>query len=210
MLYDFLFRHELVRQLLLKSMGKTNRERELVSWLIANFTFDNYEYAVFSPADIWIGFSRVLGYLEDTCLDIPSAAFFTAKFLARAIIDEVVPPSFVNSAIRLKMAGNLGVQTLNKVLFWIQANNDHVSCLSTKFETIWTGADPHSAMASECRKLTRDAVYAMFDESLTVASCAERLAERSLSPDLATVSVRKIIEAIVERVSHIIDLSCIY
>lgn len=65
-------------------MDRTDRERALVSDMLSNFY-----HAVMAPDQIARGFERVLQLLPDLVLDIPDAKRMVAKFLARAINDEV-------------------------------------------------------------------------------------------------------------------------
>jgi len=69
-------------------------ERELISKLLSDF------YNKVVPADkIALGFQITLDSLEDLVLDTPDVADVLSKFLARAIVDEIVAPAFLNNAI---------------------------------------------------------------------------------------------------------------
>ena len=41
------------------------------------------------------GFQDLIAALDDLCLDVPDAPDFVAIFVARAIVDDVLPPSFL-------------------------------------------------------------------------------------------------------------------
>jgi len=84
---------EFVRKCMSKSMEKQPFERELVSKLLSAL----YPKIV-SLERMVEGFQQLLDVLDDVVLDVPSAADMTGKFLARAIIDEIVPPSFLKTA----------------------------------------------------------------------------------------------------------------
>jgi hypothetical protein len=68
-------------------------ERELISQLLSAL----YGQAV-SGAKIEDGFQRVLDRIDDISLDNPDAVDVLSKFLARAMVDEIVAPAFLKNA----------------------------------------------------------------------------------------------------------------
>jgi len=82
----------LIRKLMVTAMEKTPFERELASQLIANLRLtlipeDQYDES----------FQRTLNRLPEICIDVPQGVDMLGKFLARAVLDEVVSPSFVRT-----------------------------------------------------------------------------------------------------------------
>jgi len=77
-------------------MEKKAYERELVSKMLSAF----YN-TVLSSSKISQGFHYALDSLEDASLDIPDAKDTLAKFLARAIIDEILPPKFLRTCDKI-------------------------------------------------------------------------------------------------------------
>jgi programmed cell death protein 4 len=73
-------------------MEKCAYERELVSLLLASS--DVYS-KVITSSQIQEGFKLALDSIEDASLDIPDAPETLAKFLGRAIVDEIIPPKFL-------------------------------------------------------------------------------------------------------------------
>jgi len=69
-------------------------EKELVSKLLSSL----YSKAI-SPEKISSGFQLCLDGIDDLVLDNPDAVEVLSKFLARAIVDEIVPPAFLNTAV---------------------------------------------------------------------------------------------------------------
>lgn len=47
------------------------------------------------PEQVRKGFIAVYEALEDLVLDVPDVAVVAATFMARAVIDDILPPSFV-------------------------------------------------------------------------------------------------------------------
>jgi len=92
--------HQLVKKSIVMSMEKGSYEKELVSKLLSAL------YGNTIPSEkITEGFQCVLDAIDDIVLDTPDAADLASKFLARAIVDEVVPPAFLKHAVaRSKLA----------------------------------------------------------------------------------------------------------
>jgi len=85
-------RSEFVRRAVYLAMEYQPYERELVSKLLSDLygnviTLNQYEE----------GFQDALGKLDDAILDIPLADEMLGKFIARAIVDEVLPPAFLKT-----------------------------------------------------------------------------------------------------------------
>lgn len=72
-------------------MDLHDRERELASNLLPRL-YPN----VISHAKIVEGFTTLLERIEDLKLDIPSAPEYLASFLARAVVDDLLPPAFLS------------------------------------------------------------------------------------------------------------------
>jgi len=88
--------HIFVKKAIFIAMEKKAYERELVSKLLSAF----YN-TVLSSSKISQGFHYALDSLEDASLDIPDAKDTLAKFLARAIIDEILPPKFLRTCDKI-------------------------------------------------------------------------------------------------------------
>jgi len=84
---------QFVKKALARGLEKQAYERELVSKLLS--TVYN---AVIEPAKTVEGFEVALNSLDDFVLDTPDAVDVLSKFLARAIVDEIVPPAFLKTA----------------------------------------------------------------------------------------------------------------
>jgi len=85
---------QFVKKSLTVAMEHHSYEREQISKLLSGL----YNDAI-PPEKFTIGFQICLDSIDDLALDTPEATEVLAKFLARAIVDEIVPPAFVKSAI---------------------------------------------------------------------------------------------------------------
>jgi len=82
-----------VKDAIFRAMEKQAYQRELVSKFISAV----YNVAV-TPEKLATGFQYALDALEDIILDIPDGVDMLAKFIARAVFDEVIAPSFLKNA----------------------------------------------------------------------------------------------------------------
>jgi len=121
------YSYEFVKRLLNMSLDKGDRERELVSQLMSLLYPD-----VLSTSMICKGFERLFEIVDEVEKDVPHARNHVATFLARAVLDEVVPPSFLSDSVVCNLGGEIVVQA--KLLL----SREHGG---TKLERIWGPGD---------------------------------------------------------------------
>ena len=102
-------KHELAKIFMIKSMDHSPEEREAVSALFVSLSH------WLTEEDLGLAFSRLLAVIDDLRLDIPHVEEFTEKFILRAIGDQLLPPAFLDQAIRLKIGGQTGLAVIRKV-----------------------------------------------------------------------------------------------
>ena len=83
---------EVVKRAISLSLDEGPRERELVSRLLTCLHPTPLE-----DDDVSKGFDVLLDSLDDLSIDIPDAKAIVGCFLARAIVDEVLPPAFISN-----------------------------------------------------------------------------------------------------------------
>jgi programmed cell death protein 4 len=84
------------------SFDRGDRERELVS------RFLSIAYPeILSSNMIGKGFERLFEILDEVEKDAPASREMTSKFLARAVLDEVLSPSFLNDAVIMNLGGEV-------------------------------------------------------------------------------------------------------
>lgn len=83
--------HEFVKIVLSRAFDLHDRERELASELLPQLYPD-----VISFQKIAEGFTALLERIEDLKLDIPNAPELLSMFLARAVVDDLLPPAFLS------------------------------------------------------------------------------------------------------------------
>lgn len=95
------FACELVKRMITKAMSSKLRECELVSQFMSS-TYGN----LLDTDDIAKGFELLFESIDDLQLDVPKAKKILANFLARAVVDEVLPPSFLSDKTVEKNGGD--------------------------------------------------------------------------------------------------------
>jgi programmed cell death protein 4 len=96
------FHFDFVKRLISMSFDQTDKEREAVSQLISLMYRD-----VLAMGQIGKGFERLLESIDDLVLDVPLARQMLSQFMARALADEVIPPSFVMDPIVQQIGGDV-------------------------------------------------------------------------------------------------------
>jgi len=86
------FHHEFVKSAISRAFDGHDRERELASNLLPRL-YPN----VITHNKIVEGFTTLLERIEDLKLDIPNAPEYLSMFLARAVVDDLLPPAFLSS-----------------------------------------------------------------------------------------------------------------
>jgi len=85
------YHREIVKKAISLAMDKGPRERELTSRLLTSL-----HPTPMSDQDMELGFTTLLDSLDDLRTDVPDANTMVASFLARAVVDEVLPPAFLS------------------------------------------------------------------------------------------------------------------
>lgn len=119
--------YELVKRAVSMSLDRNDRERELVSRLLSAAYPD-----VLASAHITQGFERLLELADDLALDAPQAKPMIATFIARAVVDEVVPPAWLSSPKTVSLGGDV-IDHAKRML-----SRDHSGA---KLERIWGPGD---------------------------------------------------------------------
>mmetsp|Transcript_22044 Transcript_22044/g.32203 ORF Transcript_22044/g.32203 Transcript_22044/m.32203 type:complete len:449 (+) Transcript_22044:141-1487(+) len=108
---------EVVKRAVSISLDKTSREKELISRLLSVLHPEPL-----TDENIADGFELLIESLDDLSIDAPDAKGIVGAFLARAVVDEVLPPAFLSNrtgvviegAVRLLSREHCGVR-LEKV-----------------------------------------------------------------------------------------------
>ena len=96
------YSYEFVKRIINMSFDRSDRERELVSQLLS-YGYPNF----FSTSVVGKGFERLFEVADEVVKDAPAAHDMLAKFLARAVVDEVLPPAFLLDAVVTNLGGEV-------------------------------------------------------------------------------------------------------
>jgi len=99
------FHFEFVKRAITMSMDRNDKERELVSKLFS--ALFEYDRGILSTNQIGKGFERLFEVVDDLENDVPKARTILSQFLARAVVDELLPPSFLSDPLVEGMGGEI-------------------------------------------------------------------------------------------------------
>ena len=80
--------HVVVKVLIVSAAERKSRECEMASVLLSALT------KLYGSEHFFEGFIRILRGVDDLALDVPAAVSILTNFIARAIVDDVLPPCF--------------------------------------------------------------------------------------------------------------------
>jgi len=121
------YSYEFVKRLVNSAIDKEDNHRELVSRLLSELYPD-----ILSMNMIGKGFERLFEIADEIEIDAPQARSIIATFVARAVVDEVLPPSFLTDSVVCNLGGDIIEQAK------LMLSRDHGGA---KLERIWGPGD---------------------------------------------------------------------
>ncbi|XP_074583857.1 MA3 DOMAIN-CONTAINING TRANSLATION REGULATORY FACTOR 1-like [Curcuma longa] len=106
------YHHFFVKKLVSMAMDRHAKQKEMASVLLSTLYAD-----VISSSQISQGFLMLLESVDDLALDILDAVDVLALFIARAVVDEILPPAFLTKAKKTLPESSKGlcvIQTAEK------------------------------------------------------------------------------------------------
>ncbi|KAH7461339.1 hypothetical protein PRNP1_013267 [Phytophthora ramorum] len=104
------FHYEVVKRAITMAMDKNDKERELASRLLSALYLDGL-----TAGQVLMGFRRVLLLAGDLQIDIPTAKNMLAIFCARAVVDEILAPSFLEDPFITRYAPEIAAEAIKKL-----------------------------------------------------------------------------------------------
>jgi programmed cell death protein 4 len=129
------------------SFDRKDRERELCSGLLCALTQDH----LLGADAIHKGFNTLLCRIDDLILDCPAAPTFLAKFLARAVADDCLAPSFLKQRDGL---GQTSISILDKAASLMSSPHALV-----RLDTVWGvggGTKPVNVLEAKITMLLKE------------------------------------------------------
>lgn len=121
------YSYEFVKRLINTAIDLGDKQREQASQLLSALYPD-----LLSMSTIGKGFERLFEVADEIEIDAPQAGNIIAAFVARAVIDEVLPPSFLSDHV----VRNLGGEIIEHAKLLL--SRDHIGA---KLERIWGPGD---------------------------------------------------------------------
>lgn len=155
------FHSDIIKKSISLAMDKGPRERELTSRLLTSL-----HPTPMSDKDMETGFEQLLDSLDDLCMDVPDAKSLVACFVARAVVDEVLPPAFLSEQNNTRP----GDAVVEKALSLL--NREHCTA---RLERIWGPGDgrPVDEIKKEMDHLLKE--YLLSRELDEAARCVKEL-----------------------------------
>ncbi|MCO5605027.1 hypothetical protein L7F22_059204 [Adiantum nelumboides] len=104
-----MYHHHFVKKLVSMSLDRHDREKEMAANLLSALYAD-----VIEPDQLAKGFARLVESADDLAIDIPDAVDVLALFVARAIVDDILPPAFLKKIVQTLPEGALGHEVIKK------------------------------------------------------------------------------------------------
>lgn len=152
---------EVIKRAISLSLDEGPRERELVSRLLTCLHPNPL-----TDDEMTTGFDILLDSLDDLSIDIPDAKSIVGCFLARAIVDEVLPPAFISN----RNNDNPGDEVTEKAVTLL--SREHCTA---RLEKIWGPGDgrPVSALKDVIDQLLEE--YLLSRELDEAARCVREM-----------------------------------
>uniref|UniRef100_A0AAV1TW22 MI domain-containing protein n=1 Tax=Peronospora matthiolae TaxID=2874970 RepID=A0AAV1TW22_9STRA len=155
------FQYEVVKRAITMAMDKHDKERELASRLVSTLYLDGL-----TAGQVLMGFRRVLLLAGDLQIDIPSAKNMLAIFCARAVVDEILPPSFLEDPFITRYAPEIAAEAIKKL---------SINHATARMEKAWGPGDgrPVEELKVAIDQLTKE--YLLSSDLEEAARCVREL-----------------------------------
>lgn len=130
------YRYYFVKKLVSMAMDRHDKEKEMAAFLLSTLYAD-----VIDPQELYRGFNKLVTSADDLSVDIPDAVDVLAVFVARAIVDDILPPAFLKKQMKVLPEGSKGAEVLSKAEKSYLAAPLHAEVVEKR----WGGADNWTA-----------------------------------------------------------------
>ncbi|XP_054805366.1 MA3 DOMAIN-CONTAINING TRANSLATION REGULATORY FACTOR 1-like isoform X2 [Prosopis cineraria] len=149
-----------IKRLVSMAMDRHDKEKEMASVLLSALYAD-----VISPAQIRDGFFMLLESADDLAVDILDAVDILALFLARAVVDDILPPAFLARARKALPESSKGVQIIQTAEKSYLSAPHHAELVERRW-----GGSTHITV-EEVKKKIADLLREYVDSGDTVEAC---------------------------------------
>lgn len=149
-----------IKRLVSMAMDRHDKEKEMASVLLSALYAD-----VISPAQIRDGFFMLLESADDLAVDILDAVDILALFLARAVVDDILPPAFLTRARKALPESSKGVQVIQTAEKSYLSAPHHAELVERRW-----GGSTHVTV-EEVKKKIADLLREYVDSGDTLEAC---------------------------------------
>lgn len=98
-----------VKKLVSMSMDRHDKEKEMAAILLSALYAD-----IIAPSQVYKGFTKLVESADDLIVDIPDTIDILALFIARAVVDDILPPAFLKKQVAYLAKDSKGGEVLKK------------------------------------------------------------------------------------------------
>eukprot|EP01066_Platyproteum_vivax_P007932 Platyproteum_vivax@DN3226_c0_g1_i1.p1 len=182
------FGHEWVRLLIRGGMDGGNKQKEGAIKCLSSLYPDTI-----GPDDMQLGFSRLLASIDDMVLDCPFIETLLAQCLARAVVEELLPPVFLQDHLRIHTGRTSGMSCLEKA---IKLYHDGRSVNARQLQRLWKSVPEHDV---EKVKTGINNCVIEYMDSNDIESSYTVLMDMDLPSEQCAEFIRKIVHYSLER-----------
>ncbi|CAN4085220.1 unnamed protein product [Withania somnifera] len=159
-----------IKRLVSMSMDRHDKEKEMASVLLSGLYAD-----VINPAQISRGFFMLVESADDLAVDIPDTVDILALFIARSVVDDILPPAFIARARKMLPESSKGIQVLHTAEKSYLSAPHHAELVERRW-----GGSTHFTV-EEVKKRIADLLREYVESGDTVEACrCIRKLERAL------------------------------
>ncbi|XP_059666131.1 MA3 DOMAIN-CONTAINING TRANSLATION REGULATORY FACTOR 2-like [Cornus florida] len=103
--YNYYF----VKKLISMAMDKHDKEKEMAAVLLSSLYAD-----IIDPPQVYKGFRKLVESADDFIVDIPDTVDVLALFIARGVVDDILPPAFLTKEIASLPNDSKGVDVIKR------------------------------------------------------------------------------------------------
>lgn len=103
--YNYYF----VKKLISMAMDRHDKEKEMAAVLLSSLYAD-----VIDPPQVYKGFTKLVESADDLIVDIPDTVDVLALFIARAVVDDILPPAFLKKELESLPKDSKGVEVIKR------------------------------------------------------------------------------------------------
>ncbi|XP_068321655.1 MA3 DOMAIN-CONTAINING TRANSLATION REGULATORY FACTOR 2-like [Pyrus communis] len=98
-----------VKKLVSKAMDRHDKEKEMAAVLLSALYADYID-----PPQVYKGFCKLVESADDFIVDIPDTVDVLALFIARAVVDDILPPAFLKKQMNYLPKDSKGIEVLKR------------------------------------------------------------------------------------------------